>query len=576
MSPARLVLAVVALAASAALSACGGAEPKTASAEIAAADGGTVTLGDEVTLRIPPGALSADAVVTMTRVPEADRDDLEGAEAVGPTFDIDLGGAELSAPATLEMAFDPGKLPEDTPEEAAFLAYYDDDGDRWVPVGGRVDAERDVVIIETDHLSRWKPWTWNWDAWIAVLKKTLSLKLSEWAEAATLLTEGCERSGTNVSVDESRANKVIQGCIVKDDANSPEFRVVNIKSFYLGVSPAADGPGYPPAGVLAPGEAVTFAASTKDKPPATVYADFTESAMWRFIVGLAVRMLPGGEELPNEGIAFIADGLQRVVNASEVSAALEAGDPAAFAEALFELLTSEPFIKTFAELASRYGAEHGIDMLKRWTEAGIRQVFLGVAAVDVIGSASDFIFTYLTNNQSAVAFGWTQVKPTPTPAPTAPPIVTTVIRFEPSNIDTSQAQPGDCFTSSIATGGREGSFRCFLGNGIYDPCFGQGGQSAYVLCPRDPTVASDDVALQADYTDFKEFGSPGSSPWFFVTRDGLKCATLTGTAIETPYGIAYYSCGCFDPEELQAAWSVECFDPATGAKSRHDIETIWF
>lgn len=573
------ILAATAVAFVLLSSACRESDANNVSGEVVATEGGAVTLGDEITLRIPPDALSADATVSITRVSKGDAGDLEGAQAVGSAFDVDLGGAELSAPATLEMAFDPGKLPKDTPEEAAFLAYYDEEAEVWIPVGGRVDPDRDMVIIETDHLSWWQPWTWNWDAWIAVIKKTLSLNLSEWAEAFALLTEGCEPSGTNASVDESRANKVIQGCVVKDDPNSPEFRVVNIKSFYLGVSPAADGPGYPPAGVLAPGEAVTFAASTKDKPPATVYADFTEPAMWRFIVGLVLRMLPGGEELPNEGIAFIADGLQRVVNASEVSAALEAGDPAAFADALFELITSEPFIKTFAELASRYGAEHGIDMLKRWTEAGIRQVFLGVAAVDVIGSATDFIFTYVTNNQSAVAFNWTHVKPTPTPEPTPRPLATTVITFEPGEIDPAGAEQADCWGSSLWTK-RVGAFRCVTaGSRIYDPCFGEGGQSPNVLCPLDPTIASDDVVLQADYTNFTESGSPRPGPWFFITSDAHRCAKV-GAPELTPSGFAFFRClpalACLEPAQHGVLWKVDCFDTTTDARSTHDIETIWF
>ena len=42
-------------------SACGGGEPTSASRELSAADGGTVSLGDDVTLKIPAGALPQDA-----------------------------------------------------------------------------------------------------------------------------------------------------------------------------------------------------------------------------------------------------------------------------------------------------------------------------------------------------------------------------------------------------------------------------------------------------------------------------------------------------------------------------------
>ncbi len=389
------------------LGACGGGEPSSVSEEISSA-GGTVSLSDTVTLRIPPGALADPTLVTITRgsddqPPPAG---LEAADAVGEAFNIDLGGQELAKPITLEIAFDPDLVREDTPEDVIFLAFYDQEKKEWVPAGGQVDEERNVVIIETDHLSWWNPFEWNWDAWIAILQQTLSLRISEWIDAVQLLTGACERSGQYATVDESDANSVIQGCIATDDASSPEFRIVNLKSFYLGISPAADGPGYPEATILGPGDAAHFTASIADEPPAVVYADFTEAAMWRFVVGLVARMLPAGDQIPNEGLVFIADGLQRVMSAQETSEALNAGDSSGAAESLYELITGDTFIETFTMLAAEYGQDHGIDMMSTWTQSGIRQVFLGVAAVDVIISATDFLANYIFNNHSELAFSW--------------------------------------------------------------------------------------------------------------------------------------------------------------------------
>src|SRR3990170_343616 len=173
--------------------ACGGGEPTSASRELSAADGGTVSLGDYVTLKIPAGALPEDATVTITRATEDEpaSGGLKGAKAVGAACDIDLGGQKLAKPATLEIRYDPGSLPENSPEDMAFLAFYDEDKKQWVPAGGKVDEERHVIIIETEHLSWWNPFSWNWGAWVAVLNKTLQGNVVDFIEAVALLTDDC-------------------------------------------------------------------------------------------------------------------------------------------------------------------------------------------------------------------------------------------------------------------------------------------------------------------------------------------------------------------------------------------------
>jgi hypothetical protein len=232
----------------------------------------------------------------------------------------------------------------------------------------------------------------------------------------------------------------MQGCITKDDPSSPELRVVNLKSFYLGISPAPGGPGYPPPTVLAPGEAAQFTADTSDQSPVVVYADFTEEAMWRFVAGLAARMVPGGDLVPNEGLAFIADGLQRVLSAQQVSDDLDAGDSRGAAEGIYELITGDKFIETFVKLATEYGQKHGVDMMTKWTEAGIAEVFMGVAAVDVIASATDFLANYILNNHSELRFSWAMpsggpvtpsaASPVPAPAGVAPGVRLDCVRGE--------------------------------------------------------------------------------------------------------------------------------------------------
>jgi len=412
-----LSLAVVPLAIL--YSSCGGGAPSSVSRDITGAGFTTVSLGTDVTVRVPAGALPDGTTVNVVKESgkEAAPGELEGGKSVGPAFKIDVGGEKLAKPVTIEIAFDPKSLPKDTPEEAVFLAYYDEETQQWVPVGGQVDVDRNVIYIQTDHLSWWNPFSWNWEAWVAVLKKGLSGKLTEWVEAVQLLTTECKKSGKTASVDESKANGVIQGCIAKDDPPYVELRVVNLKSFFLEISAAPGGAPWGPSPImLGPGESAGVAADTSVPPPSTVYADFTERAMWRFAVGLAARMLPAGDLIPNEGLYFIAEGLQRAVSAQEMGKALDERDSRGAAEGIYEVITGDSFIEGFVKLATQYGQENGIDMMTKWTEAGVSSAFKGVAAVDVIMSATDFVMNYLVNNSSQLVFNWTLGEPTSTPA----------------------------------------------------------------------------------------------------------------------------------------------------------------
>jgi hypothetical protein len=143
-------------------SACGGGQATSVSKKISAAKGGTVSLGDEISLRIPAGALSADATVRVTKATKENPgpEELKSVKAVGPAWNIDLGGQELTAPVTLELTYDPSLLPEKAPEDAVFAAYYDESVGLVAIVRGRVNSDKHVIIVETTHLSWWQPSTW--------------------------------------------------------------------------------------------------------------------------------------------------------------------------------------------------------------------------------------------------------------------------------------------------------------------------------------------------------------------------------------------------------------------------------
>jgi hypothetical protein len=89
-------------------------------------------------------------------------------------------------------------------------------------------------------------------------------------------------------------------------------------------------------------------------------------------------------------------------------------------------MTGDTFVKTFVQVAREYGQKRDVEMMSKWTEAGVRSVFKAVASADVIISAWDFVLNYFLNNTSQVVFNWEQVpgaqssgvSPSGTPRPT--------------------------------------------------------------------------------------------------------------------------------------------------------------
>lgn len=122
----------------------GGGEPDAVSVELTAAEGGAVALGDEVVVEIPPGGLSADATVTASRRGQVEAP--PGAVALGDSFEVDLGGADLRKPARVELTYDSDRLPQHADASMVWLARRDAPGDSWVEVAeqtheGRIQAE---------------------------------------------------------------------------------------------------------------------------------------------------------------------------------------------------------------------------------------------------------------------------------------------------------------------------------------------------------------------------------------------------------------------------------------------------
>ncbi|WP_157202647.1 hypothetical protein [Calidithermus chliarophilus] len=105
---------------------------------IKAAEGGVVEAGG-AKLTIPPGVLSRDSRVSLELKAKPSEPQDNPLKAAGPQVGLDLGGASLNAPATLELPTDPGS-PEGSVVVLETVADPEPDGPRlWVhaatPVG---------------------------------------------------------------------------------------------------------------------------------------------------------------------------------------------------------------------------------------------------------------------------------------------------------------------------------------------------------------------------------------------------------------------------------------------------------
>ncbi|MGH2461222.1 MAG: hypothetical protein ACRDIY_20380 [Chloroflexota bacterium] len=97
---------------------------------------------------------------------------------------------------------------------------------------------------------------------------------------------------------------------------------------------------------------------------------------------------------------------------------------------------------------------------------------------------------------------------------------------------TSASQPvsGKCFVSSLAAT-RADAYRCIAGNLLMDPCFTIPGNSAAVLCVRDPLDRN--TFVQMNLTEPLPSPEPPplrTHPWFLQLADGTVCSFFTGAS----------------------------------------------
>ncbi len=123
---------------------------------IRAATGGTVHLGDEVTLTIPPGSLAADTVIAIAAEAGAPAGDADGFTVAGASFRFSPPGTQfaLARPAILTMPYDAAALAAQGLDGRTLqLAYFDDELGRYFSIGGEADPVSGLITARVEHFT---------------------------------------------------------------------------------------------------------------------------------------------------------------------------------------------------------------------------------------------------------------------------------------------------------------------------------------------------------------------------------------------------------------------------------------
>ncbi|MCM3715311.1 InlB B-repeat-containing protein [Alkalihalobacillus oceani] len=112
---------------------------------------GEVSLGEAVTVIIPPNAFDKDLILTIEEVSDTQQFLTERDILASPIYEILKNASEnFKKPITLIFAFDPSKLKD---HQAPAVFYYDEVKRKWVEVaGGKIEGNH--IAVEVDHFTK--------------------------------------------------------------------------------------------------------------------------------------------------------------------------------------------------------------------------------------------------------------------------------------------------------------------------------------------------------------------------------------------------------------------------------------
>jgi hypothetical protein len=500
---------------------------------------------------VPAGAVTGDAQASATKQtkPADPPSSAWPDRAVGPAYHFDLGGATIAQPVTLTLPFDAASLPQGATPEDLVLAYHDETTGSWVPVPSSVDAATGTVTARVSHLSDWALWTPDWDYWLALLKADASGNITDYLHALTTFVSGCQTADGPYTVDNSLANRMIQGCLTKTSASGATLEIRNLRAFALEVSdPRGYISGQPV--LLAPGDSVAFDVAATDASPVVVQANMSFKGLTASVVDIVLGLVPnisGARVSAAWRPAFkeIVDTVDKLHALTNAVTEAEAGHYPQAAEAAVKAITGIDFLTTLAVAARTAGVKFGIPALAQINPAVLNRVMAVVGLGDLIVTTWSFVGDYLLGNaQTEVHLIWaSEPGPTPTPTPTLapapakllPPAAPTGVAHSQEFVDDPQQVIGGHDTVSWNAAGEPpgttitvaGTLRCLAPEGSPE------GTSCLAL--HTSFAASDLVILGVVPADV------GHVTWDFAYGIGPGCFGMTTTLTQQIFAVVVWA-----------------------------------
>jgi hypothetical protein len=338
---------------------------------------------------------------------------------VGPTWTIDLTGAELAKPVTIELPFGAASLPAGTDPAELLLAYRDDATSRWVPVPATVDAATGTVKADVSHLSIWGLFAPDWNYWLALLKTATSGNVTTLLHGLTTFASGCTTQAGIYTIDNSAANKMIEGCLTETSPTAAALEIRNLRAFALEVT---DPRGYIPKQpvLLMPGDAVPFTVTASDAQPVIAQADMSILGLTASVVDIVLGLLPNisAARLSPAWRAAFTEIVDQVDQLHDLSAAISEAEASHYpqaAEAAVKAISGIDFLTTLATASHAAGVKYGIPALAQVSTTGLQRVMVVVGLGDLIVTSWSFFGDYFFNAHIEVTLSW---KLLPPPAPT--------------------------------------------------------------------------------------------------------------------------------------------------------------
>lgn len=200
-----------------------------ATVEVTVAAGGEASLPDGTSVWIPPGGVSQDTRLVLSRARSGAPDTADGLAAAGSPVWVELEAGQLSDVAVLRL---PTAPPQDWPADLTFdpwLASYDETTGEWIPHTGLYDPQTGLMVAQVEHFSWWNPFSWDYGA----IRDSFVQSLADAAGAPSGIPPECSTSPPADQVTLTREGEPVTDSCLDLDGERVILRLRGVKNYPL-------------------------------------------------------------------------------------------------------------------------------------------------------------------------------------------------------------------------------------------------------------------------------------------------------------------------------------------------------